>query len=215
MEPTEGSQQTQAQADKSYSQKEVDDMMARMKSSLQKKLLKPYEDLGDPEDLRRMKSEFEQKQQDLALKRGEFDKVIQDLAAKKDAEIQKRDAIIKDYKVNMPLLTAAAQFKAVAPEQVKALLSNQVRLNDQGDVEVVDDKGAVRYSDAGKPIGVEDLVKDFLSNNPHFVQPTPATTNTKSSYASNGAGVDISKLDMKRPEHRKLFAEARGKAKAR
>ena len=37
----------QAPADKTYSQREVDDMMARMKGSLQKKLLKPYEDLNN------------------------------------------------------------------------------------------------------------------------------------------------------------------------
>jgi len=38
--------ENQAQAAKTYTQEEVNDMMARMKGSLQKKLLKPYEDLG-------------------------------------------------------------------------------------------------------------------------------------------------------------------------
>ena len=42
----------QAQATKTYSQEEVDNMMARMRGSLEKKLLKPYEDLGDPTELR-------------------------------------------------------------------------------------------------------------------------------------------------------------------
>ena len=56
--------ENQAQeATKTYSQKEVDDMMARMKGSLSKKLLKPFEDLGDPEELRQLKLEAEQRRQ--------------------------------------------------------------------------------------------------------------------------------------------------------
>jgi hypothetical protein len=206
--------ESQVPATKTYSQEEVDNMMARMRGSLEKKLLKPYEDLGDPTELRTLKQQAEAKAQADAIKRGEFEKTLQELAAKKDAEIQKRDSVIKEYKVNTPLLSAAAQYRAVNAEQVKALLSNNVRLNADGDVEVVDEKGAVRYSDAGQPVGVTDLVKEFLEKNPHFVSATPATTNTKSNH--NGAvksGLDISNLDMKNPEHRKLYAEARAKGK--
>lgn len=206
--------ENQAQATKTYSQKEVDDMMARMKGSLQKKLLKPYEDLGDPEELRQLREEAQKRQQEQQIKRGEFEKTLQELAAKKDAEIQKRDAIIQEYKVNVPILSAAAKYNAVNAEQVKALLSNQVRMNSEGEVEVVDSKGSVRYNDKGEPVGVEDLVREFLDSNPHFKLASPATTNTKSSHATNpSAKLDISKLDMKNPEHRKLYAEAQAKAK--
>jgi hypothetical protein len=205
--------ENQAQVTKTYSQEEVDNMMARMKGSLQKKLLKPYEDLGDPEELRSIKSEYEKKQQAEQIKRGEFEKTLQELAAKKDLEIQKRDSVIKEYKVNTPLLSAAAQYRAVNAEQVKALLQSNVRLNETGDVEVVDTKGSVRYNDAGEPLGVNDLVREFLDSNPHFVQATPATTNTKSSHANAASGIDLSKLDMKNPEHRKLFAQATAKAR--
>ena len=124
----------QAQATKTYTQEEVDNMMARMRGSLEKKLLKPYEDLGDPTELRQIRQEWDKRQQAEQIKRGEFEKTLQELAAKKDAEIQKRDAIIQEYKVNTPLLNAAAKFKAVAPEQVKALLNNRVRLNEGGEL---------------------------------------------------------------------------------
>lgn len=205
--------ENQAQVDKSYSQKEVDDMMARMKSSLQKKLLKPYEDLGDPEELRQLREEAAKRANEQAMKRGEFDKIIQDLAAKKDAEIQKRDSIIKEYKINTPLINAAAKYRAVNSDQVRALLGEQLRLNQDGEVEVVDTKGAVRYTDSGTPYQVEDLVREFLDSNPHFVQATAATTLTKTNLGNQtpGARVDISKLDMKNPEHRKVYAEARKK----
>ena len=201
---------SQAQANKTYTQEEVDNMMARMKGSLQKKLLKPYEDLGDPEELRSIKTEWEKKQQEQQIKRGEFEKTLQELAAKKDAEIQKRDSVIKEYKVNVPILSAAAKFNAVNAEQVKSLLAQNVRLNANGDVEVVDEKGSVRYNDRGEPIAVEELVRGFLDSNPHFKMATPSTTNTRSNISSGTAEkLDVSKLDMKNPEHRKLYAQHR------
>jgi len=202
--------ENQAQATKTYSQKEVDDMMARMRGSLEKKLLKPYEGLGDPQELKALREEAEKRQQEQQIKRGEFEKTLQELAAKKDAEIQKRDSIIREYKVNTPLISAAANYKAVAPEQVKSLLVNNVRLNDEGDVEVVDSKGSVRYTDKGTPLSVDDLVREFLDSNPHFKSAAPATTNSKSSVANGAASkIDISKLDMNNKEHRKIYAEYR------
>jgi hypothetical protein len=205
-----GVTENQAPATKTYSQQEVDNMMARMKGSLEKKLLKPYEDLGDPEELRSIKTEFEKKQQAEAIKRGEFEKTLQELAAKKDAEISKRDNVIKEYKVNVPILSAAAKYNAVNAEQVKALLSTNVRLNDNGDVEVVDTKGSVRYNDKGEGLGVEDLVREFLDSNPHFKLANPTTTNSKSNIVSKGnAPLDVTKLDMNNPEHRALYREHR------
>ena len=199
---------TESQASKSYSQQEVDAMMARMRGSLEKKLLKPYQDLGDPEELRQMRQQAEQLRQSEQIKRGEFEKTLQELAQKKDAEISKRDSVIKEYKVNAPILDAAARYRAVAPEQVRALLSSNVRLNTEGEVEVLDNNGAVRYNDRGEPLPVTDLVREFLDSNPHFRAAGPANTNTRSSVSTAVTGeVDVSKLDMKLAEHRKLFRQ--------
>ena len=203
-------QENQAQVTKTYSQQEVDNMMARMKGSLEKKLLKPYEDLGDPAELRNIKTDYEKRQQDLQIKRGEFEKTLQEMATKKDAEISKRDNIIKEYKVNVPILSAAAKYNAVNADQVKALLATNVRLNDAGDVEVVDAKGSVRYTDKGEPLAVEDLVREFLDSNPHFRVANPSTTNSRSNIATKAnAPLDITKLDMNNPEHRALYREHR------
>ena len=202
--------ENQATATKTYSQQEVDNMMARMKGSIEKKLLKPYEDLGDPEHLRQLKSDAEKRAQEQQLKRGEFEKTLQEMAAKKDAEIAKRDSVIKEYKVNTPVLSAAAKYRAVNPDQVKALLQPSLRLNSEGDVEIVDDKGLVRYTDRGAPLAVDDLVREFLDSNPHFVSAAPATTNTQSNVGGRGnKPLDITKLDMKNPEHRKIYADYR------
>jgi ribonucleotide reductase alpha subunit len=194
---------------KTFTQDEVNAMIARAKGSVAKKYEKQYEDLGDPNELRSLKAEADKRKTEDQLKRGEFEKTLQELASKKDAEIAKRDALIAAYKVDTPLLEEASKFRAVKPEQVKALLKNNVRLNVDGEVEIVDTTGKVRYSDKGTPLAVSDLVQEFLNQNPHFVQSTPTTTNTKSSLSANMTKLDITKLDMTKPEHREIYSKYR------
>jgi hypothetical protein len=100
----------------------------------------------------------------------------------------------------------------VNPSQVKALLKSNVRIGESGDVEVLDEKGTVRYSDKGQPFRVEDLVKEFLDTNPHFKAAGPSTTQSKSNVSQSREKVDISKLDMSKPADRKLYAEYRKSA---
>lgn len=211
---TENYEQNQAdEVAKTYSQKEVDDMMARMRGSLTRKFESKYADLGDPEDLRQLKQEAEERQRKEQIKRGEFEKTLQELATKKDEEIRKRDQIIQDYRLNMPLLNAAAKYKAVNPEQVQALLRNNLRLNEAGEAEVLDSTGAVRYDDSGNPLTVESYVQEWLQGNPHFLSAAPSTTNTKTNInksASNGK-FDLASLDLTNPAHRKMYKEARDK----
>lgn len=196
---------------KTFTQEEVNAILARTKTQLERKFASKYEDLGDPDQLRQIKTDWEKKQEEAQVKRGEFEKILQEKAAKWESEVQKRDAIIREYKVNTPVVSAAAKYRAVNPQQVQTLLSQNLRLNNEGEVEVVDTKGSVRYNDAGQPLAVEDLVKEFLDANPHFVSAAPATTNSLSNIRGGGDGVkvDVSKLNMKNPEHRKLYAEAR------
>jgi hypothetical protein len=206
---TDTSENNNQATEKTYTQKEVDDMMARTKTAIQKKAASKYEDLGDPEELRQLKADYEQRKLEEQKKRGEFDSIIASLAAKKDEEIRKRDEIIRNYTVDMPLVNVAAQFGAVNPNQVKALLKSNVKLGETGEVEVLDDKGTVRYSDKGQPFKVEDLVKEFLDQNPHFKAAGPTTTNGKSNVSQSREKLDITKLDMKNPADRKLYAEYR------
>jgi hypothetical protein len=206
--------ENQAEAVKTYTQDEVDNMMARMRGSLTKKLESRYADLGDVEELKELKAKEEKRRQEEALKRGEFEKTLQELASKKDAEIQKRDQMIREYRVNTPLIDAAARYDSVNPEQVRQLLSTHVRLNETGeDVEVVDKEGNVRYTDSGNLLSVDEFVKEWLTQNPHFKRAGASTTNTRSSVGvpNTGGDIDLSNLDMSNPEHRKLYKEARQK----
>ena len=209
-EDTGSSENTnQAQSVKTYTQDEVNDMMARTKGAVQKKYEKTLADLGDIDELRQLRATHEQQQLELQKKRGQFDEIIRELAEKKDAEIRKRDDIIKSYIVDMPLVNTAAQLGAVNPKQVQALLKSNLRLGETGEVEVLDEKGTVRYSDKGQPFKVEDLVKEFLDSNPHFKSAGPSTTQSKSNVTQSREKFDITKLNMSNPADRKLYAEYR------
>lgn len=200
------SQNNQAQ-DRVYTEQEVNDMMARLKGSLTKKLSKQYEDLGDPDELRAIKQDHEKRKLDEQKKRGEFENILKDLADKKDQEIRKRDEIIRNYTVEQPLVNLAAELGAVNPNQVKTLLKPYVRLADTGEVEVVDDKGSVRYGDNGELLGVKDLVKEFLDSNLHFRAAGPTTTQGKSNINQTSNKIDPTKLNMKDPRQRKMYQE--------
>lgn len=200
--------ENQAQG-KVYTEAEVNDMMARLKGSLTKKLSKQYEDLGDPDELRNIKQDYERRKNEEAKKRGEFDKIISELAEKKDAEIRKRDEIIRNYTVDMPLVETAAKLGAVNPNQVKQLLKPFVRMNDTGEVEVLDDRGSVRYSDKGQPFGVSDLIQEFLDTNLHFRAAGPATSQGRSNIGSSPQKIDPKNFNMKDPKQRQLYRELR------
>lgn len=208
---TGSSENTNQAATKTYTQEEFDSHMARMKSSISKKYEKTLAELGDIEELKQLKADAERRALEDQKKRGQFDEILKSVVEKKDAEIAKRDQLIKEYTVDLPLVQTAAQLRAVNAEQVKALLKPNVRLSQDGAVEIVDREGKVRYTDAGTPFKVEDLVSEFLQTNPHFVQPTPATTQGKSNIGQGQEKPDLTKLDFKNPEHRKLYQEARFK----
>lgn len=200
----------EVQDSKTYSQQDLDNALAKLKHSLNRKFSKQIEELGDLNELKQLKTDAETRRVEEAKKRGEYDNLMKELANKKDAEIAKRDAVIREYKIDMPLVEAAAKHRAVAPEQVRTLLKNQLQINSDGEVEITDPSGTVRYNDRGEMMSVDELVKGFLDTNPHFVSATPATTATKSSRSPlSDQTLDISKLDMRNPEHRKQYAEHR------
>ena len=211
---TEAPVQTETQESvKTYTQAEFDNHMAGLKKSLTTRFEKQFAELGDLEELKQIRANAEKQKQEEAIKRGEFETILQDMASKKDAEIAEKNRIIEEYTVNTPLLNAAANSRAVSPQQVVQLIRNQVRLGENGNAEVIDGNGMVRYDDGGNPLQPDALVQEFLSANPHFVAAAPSTTNTKSAVSGSTTleDFDINKLDLTNPEHRKIYAQAKQK----
>jgi hypothetical protein len=206
-----GASEEQA-TEKFYTQKELDDAMAKTRTAIERKVSKQYADLGSPEELRALKEQFESNRYEEQKGKGDFENILKELAQKKDAEIARRDQIIAQYRVESPLVETAAKYRAVAPDQVKALLRNQIKLTQDGEVEIVDGNGTARYKDNGEPMGVEDLVKSFLDANPHFVAAGPTTTQGASNVGSkNATQIDITKLDMSKPADRRVYADWKSK----
>lgn len=210
-EATDNSATENNQATKTFTQDEVNALMAKTKSQLEKKFSSKYEDLGDPDELREIVTQYRKQQTEHEVKRGNFEKVLQDVVTKKDEVISRQAKMIEEFKVNTPILDAAARHRAVNPEQVKALIRTNVRLNEDGEPEVIDEKGQVQYDDNGRKVNVDTFVQRWLSQNPHFVQPTPSTTATRSNVGNGklNSKFDLSKLDMKNPEHRAAYKEYR------
>lgn len=205
--------QTQNQAGRTYTQEEFDNHMAGLKRSLQQKYEKQYSELGDIEELKQLKTQAEVLKEQEAIRRGEFEKVLKEKTAKWQSDLEKTRQELMEYKVNMPIVDAAAKYKAVAPQQVKQLLSNRVKMNSDGVVEVLDEKGSVKYDDSGNLYSVDQLVKEFLDTNPHFIQAGAATTNSRSSVApvNSNSSFDLKDLDLTKASDRKRYKEARDK----
>ena len=81
------------------------------------------------------------------------------------------------------------------------LLRNQVRLSDDGQVEVIDKKGVLVYKDNGEIQKVSDLVEGFLTTNPHFVK---ASASGVGSVGKVGGGTQTPKpvAEMTHEEYR-------------
>ena len=192
-----------------FTQEDLDRIVKERLSRERQKILKQYEGV-DVEKYRALLEAEEKKAIEEQHKRGEFEKILQTTVSKKDQAIQQLQRELQAIKVDGAVLNAASGRKAVNPQQVVRLLKDQIRLNEAGQVEVVDENGSVRYTDDGTAMTADELVNEFLTANPHFVGAGPAGTGSQSSVAqANGrmGAPDIDKLNMNDPAQRAIFKE--------
>ena len=208
---TNNQSQEEVSTPKTFTQDEFNDAMASVRKKTEASVLKKYSgvDVSKYRDLL-------QKEEDSILeeqkKRGEFEKILKDTAEKKDQRIAQLHNQLNSIKVDDAIISSSAKYKAISPAQISQLIKSQVRLNEAGDVEVVDKNGTPRYAESGELLTVDNLVKEFLDTNPHFISAGPSGSGAKSNTQTEGiAPVDISKLDMKDPAQRQVYAEYRKK----
>tara|TARA_R100000995_G_scaffold28545_2_gene12534 strand:- start:13774 stop:14484 length:711 start_codon:yes stop_codon:yes gene_type:complete len=209
-------QQTpETEVSKTYTADEFNNAMASVRKKTEANVLKKFEDV-DVQHYRDLVQKDEAMKLEEQKKRGEFEKILKETAEKKDQDIKQLRSQLNSVKVDGALLNSASKHKAINPEQVVRLVRDKVRLNDTGDVEVIGDNGAPRYTESGELMSPELYVQEFLSENSHFVQAGPsgsgATSNTN---AKSVQEVDVSKLDMNDPEQRRLYKEAVAKQSPR
>jgi chitodextrinase len=202
--------QDEVSTEPKYTQDQVDAIASKIRKTEEAKVLRKFDGI-DVERYQTLIAKEEKAELAEAKRKGEFEKVLQTQAEKSSVTINKLTGELTKIKVEGALLNAASTKKAINPEQVVRLVREQVKMSNTGDVEIIDSKtGQTRYSDTGEALSCSDLVSEFLKSNPHFVQAGPAgagsSSNTKTDIPSN---VDVSKLDMNNPEHRKLYATVR------
>jgi len=210
IEATEASQSNalDSKESKGFSQEEVNRIVADRISRERKKF-----DGIDVDEYKNWQTQEEERKVEQQKQRGEFDKIIKEQAEKFQNRIGDLENTLKREKVDGALLNSAASLKSVAPNQVADLLKNRVRLNEQGEAEVVDTNGTPAYLDNGSQMQVKDLVSDFLTTNPHFAAPSQSGTGSQGRVggSSTSSEVDITTLDMSNPSDRAKYAELRKK----
>lgn len=155
-------------AEKTFTQADMDKAVAQRLAREQRKYEKTIAGI-DLDEARQLLSQKEQNEQDKLKERGEFETILKQTVEKKDNEINAYKTKLQQTLVDGAILGAASNNNAVSPEQVSSLLKSQTRLGEDGTVEVLDNNGTPRYNDKGELLTVNEMVGEFLTANPHFV----------------------------------------------
>ena len=204
---TEVSNETKSAESKAFTEDQVEAIVQRRLERYKKTVSSKLDGL-DLEEAKKLLEEKKQKEQELALQRGEFDKVLKETVSKKDTKISALESELQKIRIDETLINTASQLKAINPNEVKALLRSAVKLNDSGNVEVVSENGTPRYNEKGDLMTVNDLVAEYLNNNPHHLNATPSGSGSKSGIGGDTLKpFNIADLDLSKAEDRKIYAE--------
>lgn len=145
------------------------------------------------------------------IQKGEFEEILKTRTQEFNKEKENLESQLRDIKINKSLLSSASRNKAINPDQVVELLKTNMQLNESGNVEILDKNGVTRYNKAGELLTTDELVQEFLTQNPHFVSATPSGSGTVSNVDRQELNkpLNLSELNMNNPEDRKKYAEYR------
>ncbi len=192
---------------KTFTQEQIDNII---KTRLEAEKSKYEKKLQEEES---QKAELLKEQQlKEAKSKADIEKIMQERLSEKDSELQKVKDQIKKEKVDNSILSIANKEKSINAQQVVALLKNEVKYNDDGRIEVVDNNSNVRYNSSGELLTIEDRVKEFLDSNPHFRQGSLSGSGSQSAIGGKTVKpFNLQDLDLTKPEDRKAYAEYRKK----
>ena len=145
------------------------------------------------------------------IQKGEFEEILKTRTQEFNKEKENLENQLRDIKINKSLLSSASRNKAINPDQVVELLKTNIQLNETGNVEILDKNGVTRYNKAGELLTTDELVQEFLTQNPHFVSATPSGSGSVSNVDRQELNkpLNLSELNMNNPEDRKRYAEYR------
>ena len=147
-----------------------------------------------------------------AKSKADIEKIMQERLSEKEQELAKVKDQIKKEKVDNSILSIANKEKSINAQQVVSLLKDEVKYNDDGRIEIVDNHSNVRYNAKGELLTIEDRVKEFLDSNPHFRQGSLSGSGSQSAIGGQTVKpFNLQDLDLTKPEDRKAYAEYRKK----
>jgi len=147
-----------------------------------------------------------------AKSKADIEKIMQDRLSEKNEEVNKYKNQIKKEKVDNSILSIANENKAINAGQVVSLLKNEVKYNDDGRIEILDNNSNVRYNTKGELLTIEDRVKEFLDSNPHFRQGSLSGSGSQSAIGGNTVKpFTLQDLDLTKAEDRKAYSDYRKK----
>jgi hypothetical protein len=210
-EPNAEVQETeQKPVENTFTQEQVTEIvkkrLAQERSQMYKKL--GVDDLEIAINSVKNQKDLEEKQK---IQKGEFEEILKNKTQEWNKEKASLESQLVDIKVNKSLLSSASKNKAINPDQVVSLLQSQIKLNESGNVEILDNNGLPRYNSKGELFTTDELVQEFLTQNPHFVSATPSGSGTVSNVDRQELNkpFNLSDLDMNNPKDREVYAKYR------
>ena len=184
----------------------VERRLAKERGSMYKKL--GVEDLDIAINAVKTQKEAEEKQR---IQKGEFEEILKTRTQEFNKEKQNLESQLKDIKINKSLLSSASKNKAINPDQVVELLKDNIKLNETGNVEILDKNGLARYNKLGELLSTDELVQEFLTQNPHFVSATPSGSGSVSNVDRQELSkpLNLSDLDMNNAKDREAYRKYR------
>ena len=190
--------------EKMFRQEDVDRIVKARLAQAERK----YEGV-DVEEYQNLKKAQNDAERANMIKREKFEELLQQQKTEADTRIGQLQSELQRVHVDGAIMSAAAKNRAVNPEHVANLMKANIRLGTNGVAEVLDSEGQVRYNtETAQPVTVDEAVEEFLLQHAYFRAAAPAGTGSNGNAThSTSREVNLKDLDMKNPEHRKLFQE--------
>ncbi len=198
---------TEAPKEQTFTQDQLDNII---KTRLEAEKTKAQKMLD--EEAKKKEELLKEQQLKEAKSKAEIEKIMQDRLSEKEQELNRYKDQIRKEKVDNSILSIANKEQSINAQQVVSLFKSEIKYNDDGRIEIVDNNSNVRYNAKGELLTIEDRVKEFLDANPHFRQGSKSGSGSQSSIGGNTVKpFSLQDLDLTKPEDKKAYAEYRAK----
>lgn len=180
----------------------VKQRLAKERASIYKKL-----DVEDLDTAIQAVQNQKKAEEQTKIQKGEFEQILKEKSEEFNKKYNSLESELKDIKINKSLLSSASKNRAINPDQVVELLKSNIKLNESGNVEILDKNGIARYNNKGELLTTDELVQEFLTQNPHFVTATPSGSGSVSNVDRSELSkpFNLSDLNMNDPKDREVY----------